>query len=403
MATNSSSRELIGKLEKGEIKLYQLDELLPAEAAEIRARFLEKSTGAKLQFIRSSSLTPEDAKGNIENMIGAVQVPLGIAGPLEIKGKNFRGKAFVPLATTEGALVASVNRGCSAISRSGGAKAEVIKAMQTRAPLFKAQDEESAAQLIKFVRNNFSLLKKTAEKTSSHLKLKEIECHCYDDLVWLRIKAETGNAMGMNMISIAAQAIGELIEKKVQGIKYLAVSGNLCTDKKPSYLTLKEGRGRYAIAEATIKGDIVRKVLKTTPQEMAKLNIYKNIIGSTLAGSYGMNAHFANVIAAIYLATGQDMAHVVEGSHGTTEMKVRGNDLNVKVTIPSIQAGTIGGGTKLPGQQESIRLMGINPASRNSANQLAEVIASAVLAGEISIMAALASGQLVDSHKRLNR
>ena len=410
MATNSSLRSnyrrVLEQLQQGKLKLYELEKFLSkSDAVKARASFAEKISGAQLHSLQSYTINPESIKGSIENMIGAVQVPVGIAGPLTIEGKFFKGKAVLPLATTEGALVASVNRGCTALNRSGGVKSRLVRTGQTRASLFEADDIDAALRLVNFAESNFSELKKTAEKGSRFLKLKAIKPYVAGRLVWLRMTADTSDAMGMNMISIASQQVGTHLEKKLRGVKYLSVSGNLCTDKKPSLLTLLEGRGRFVIAEATLPERVVKEVLKITPREMEKLNLYKNIIGSALAGSYGYNSHFANIVAALYLATGQDMAHVVEGSHGTTMMEMRGKNLNVSVTMPALQVGTVGGGTQLPAAQECIRLIGIKPSKKpgEAANQLAEVVAAAVLAGEISLLAAHASKQLVDAHRRLNR
>ena len=410
MATNSSlpkkAADVLAQLGRGEVKLHELEKLLPKGlAVRVRAAFAEKISGTQLHSLQSYTINPGSIKGNIENMIGAVQVPVGIAGPLSIEGKFFKGKALVPLATTEGALVASVNRGCTALNRSGGVKSRLVRTGQTRAPLFEADNIDAALRLADFSQANFAELKKVAEKGSRFLTLKAIQPYVAGRLVWLRMTADTGDAMGMNMISIAAQNVGMHVEKRIKGIRYLSVSGNLCTDKKPAALTLLEGRGRYVIAESTLSERVVREVLKTTPREMEKLNLYKNIIGSALAGSYGMNSHFANVVAALYLATGQDMAHVVEGSHGITQMEMHGKDIHVSVTLPAIQVGTMGGGTQLPTAQECMKLIGIKTSKKpgEAANQLAEVVASAVLAGEISLLAAHASKQLVDAHKRLNR
>ncbi|MBI3051974.1 hydroxymethylglutaryl-CoA reductase [Candidatus Woesearchaeota archaeon] len=358
---------------------------------------------ARLSAVRNHHLTAADVKGNIENMIGAVQVPVGVAGPLKVEGDYYKGNATIPLATTEGALVASVNRGCKAITLSGGAKVRIFKSGQTRAPLMEAESHEAACRLLSYLHGHYKAIRKIAESDSSHLRLQKIDAHLYDGLIWLKITADTDNAMGMNMISRAAEKICLHLEGKVQGVKYLAVSGNMCVDKKPSRMTLEEGRGKSVYAEATIKGSVVRQVLKTTPQAMEKLNTYKNIIASQLTGSYGMNAHFANVTAAIYLATGQDMAHVVEGSHGVTIMKAKGNSLHASVTLPAVQVGTIGGGTKLPAQRECIRLMGIKEREQNASRKLANIVAAAVLAGELSLMAAHATKDLVKAHMRLNR
>ncbi len=398
--------DILRGLKEGTIKIYELEKLLPRrEAIALRAEFLENITSADLKNIRSYTFDPESIKGNIENMIGAVQVPIGVAGPVAIKGDFFNGKALIPMATTEGALVASVSRGCKAINESGGATTRIVKIGQTRAPLFEAESEAVARNLTEFVERNFEALKKVAEAESKHLKLMQIVPYTYGKLVWLRMTADTGNAMGMNMISIAAQNAGRYIEEKVKGVKYLSTSGNLCVDKKPSALTLNEGRGRYVIAETMLTEKALKEILRTTSAEMERLNLYKNILSAKITGSYGENMHFANVIAATYLATGQDLGHVVEGSHGKTRMEAKGEDLYVSVTIPAIQVGTIGGGTKLPCQRECIKLTGIKESDVSGANasQLAEIIATAVLAGEISGLAAYETHQMVDAHKKLNR
>ncbi|MBI2133450.1 hydroxymethylglutaryl-CoA reductase [Candidatus Woesearchaeota archaeon] len=407
MATSSYSlKDILKQLAKGKIRLHELEQhMTRKEAALSRAKSIQKKTSISLSNISSFTIDAESTFGNIENMIGTVQVPVGIAGPVKINGGTFKGKAYIPLATTEGALVASVNRGCKAINLSGSATVRIIRKGQTRAPLMEAANNSSRERLLEYVTKSQSELKKIGESESRFLKIKGITPHTHRNLVWLRISADTGDAMGMNMISIAAQNICRHIEKKIRGSKYISVSGNLCIDKKPSELTLRHGRGRYVVAEATLKKNAIMNVLKTTAAEMEKINLYKNIIGSTIAGSYGMNAQFANVISAFYLATGQDIAHTVEGSHGITQMQAKGENLLVTVTIPAIQVGTVGGGTKLPCQKECISLTRIKDSKvpGNSADQLAEVTATAVLAGEISLMAALQSHQLVDAHKRLNR
>ncbi len=398
--------DILNGLREGTIRIYDLEKLVPKkEAVDIRAEFLEGITSSDLKNIRSYTFDPETVRGNIENMVGAVQVPIGIAGPVIIRGNYFNGKAFIPLATTEGALVASVNRGCKAINESGGARTRIIKTGQTRAPLFETESKDVAKNLTEYVEINFDALKKVAEAESRHLRLLQIMPYTYENLVWLRMIADTGDAMGMNMISIAAQNVGVYLEQNVKGIRYLSTSGNLCVDKKPSALTLNEGRGRYIIAETLLTEKALREILRTTSPEMEKLNLYKNILSAKITGSYGENMHFANIIAATYLATGQDLGHVVEGSHGKTRMEAKGEDLYVTVTIPAIQVGTIGGGTKLPCQRECIKLTGIKESTISGANasQLAEIIATAVLSGEISGLAAYETHEMVHAHKRLNR
>jgi hydroxymethylglutaryl-CoA reductase (NADPH) len=208
------------------------------------------------------------------------------------------------------------------------------------------------------------------------------------------------------MISLAAETIGSYIEKNIEGIEFISTSGNLCVDKKPSAINLIEGKGKSVVAEVNISREIVENYLKITSEKLIDLNYRKNILGSTLAGSYGFNAQFANVIAAMFIATGQDVAHVVEGANGFTTMEMEGDRLHVMVTLPSLQVGTVGGGTNLPTQKECLEILGChgsgNPPGAN-ASKLAEIIAVAVLAGEISLLGALAARHLVKSHMKLNR
>ncbi|MDY7081954.1 MAG: 3-hydroxy-3-methylglutaryl-CoA reductase, partial [Halobacteria archaeon] len=257
---------------------------------------LEEWTGANLDTIGNYDLDTERATDrNVENMVGAVQIPLGVAGPLEVNGEYAEGDYYVPLATTEGALVASTNRGCSAITSSGGANVRIFDDAMTRAPAFRVEDVKHAHEVVEWVDENFERLKEAAEETTNHGELLWIDPYVTGDSLYLRFGYDTKDAMGMNMATVAINAI--------------------------------EGRGKTVSADVMIPRNYVEETLKTTPEAIAEVNNRKTLVGSMRAGTLGGNAHAANVIASMYLATGQDEAHVVEGSSAITTASVRDDDL----------------------------------------------------------------------------
>lgn len=402
--------EVVKRLEKGELSFSKLEkELGNANLAALARRlFLEKKLGISLSSIASTILDFEELYGrNIENAIGAVQIPVGVAGPLRVNGDYAKGEFYIPLATTEGALVASVNRGCKAITLSGGARVKIIRDGMTRAPLLWTPSVDEAGRLVEWVKENFQSLKEAAESTTRHGKLLEIQPFQVGNLVWLRFVYHTGDAMGMNMATIASEAVCNYILDNYPGeARCVALSGNMCVDKKPSCMNKLLGRGKYVIAEALIKRDVAEKVLKARPEDIHYVNTAKNLMGSAAAGSLSFNAHYANIIAAIFLATGQDAAQVVESSMGYTWTEVRDGHLYISITLPSLEVGTVGGGTRLPTQREALALMGVagggDPPGSN-ARKFAEIVAAAVLAGELNLLAALAAGHLARAHKALGR
>jgi hydroxymethylglutaryl-CoA reductase (NADPH) len=337
--------------------------------------------------------------GNIENMIGYTRVPLGQAGLIKIFNSQFSNfKEYnLPLATTEGALVASVNRGCKATRLSDGIQVIVENVGVTRGPVFRVKNLAEGKKLIAWTKANFKLVQLAAAKTSSHLKLLDFKPQLLGKNVWLRFSFDTGEAMGMNMATIATEAIVKLIKKKLN-IDCVALSGNYCVDKKPSWLNFVEGRGKKVWAEAVIKREVVKEVLKTTPEKIAEVVQKKQWSGSIMSGSIGANGHFANIAAALFLATGQDMAHAVEASMGVTTAELENNDLYFSVYLPDLMVGTVGGGTRLESPQQALKILG-NP----TAMELAGIIGGAVLAGELSLTAALASGELAKAHQKLGR
>jgi len=401
--------EIVEKVIKGEIDLHEIDNFLEANAAMVARRLaLEKITNSKLPSIGSTIIDYEEIKNkNAENVIGGIQVPLGIIGPLKINGDYAKGDFYVPLATTEGALIASVNRGAKAITKSGGAKVKIIFDGMARAPVFKLSSIEDVAEFLQWIKNNFQRIKEVTESTTSHGRLMNVEPYVLGNNVWLRFVYETGDAMGMNMATIATEKACELIEKEFGKAECVAVSGNMCSDKKQSQVNSLHGRGKTVVAEVLIPQDIVKSVLKSDVNLIHEVNLRKNWLGGARAGTiFQFNAHFANVVAAIFIATGQDVAQVVESSSGYTWTEVRDNSLYLSVTLTSLEVGTVGGGTRLPTQKEALSIMGVagpgNPPGSN-AKKFAEIIAATVLSGELNLLAALANKELGKAHMRLGR
>ncbi len=398
---------IVQKLVKGELKLHQID-LPAARAVELRTIAIEKLTGASLDELRNYTIDPELAsQRNIENMIGAVQVPVGIAGPLRVNGEYAMGDFYVPLATTEGALVASASRGCKAVTSSGGATVRILKDEMTRAPVFRVRGIVEARRVIEWVSKseNFENLRAAVKETTKHGELLRIDPYVVGDSIYLRCAFDTKDALGMNMVTIAADRLADIIQEALD-ITMVALSGNMCVDKKPAAINLIEGRGKSVVAEAILPRSTVEEELKTTPEMMTEVHYRKNIMGSIKAGALGFNAHAANIVAAIFIATGQDAAHVVEGANAITSFQMRGEEVYASVTMPSLQVGTVGGGTRVEPQKECLSILGVagggDPPGAN-AKKFAEIVCSAVLAGEISLVAALAARHLARAHATLGR
>lgn len=345
--------------------------------------------------------TEQIGKKNCENLIGSVEIPVGIAGPVDIKFAEtlHATSILIPLATTEGALVASINRGCKFINQAGGAAVFVKKVGMTRSPVFRCQDGKSALEFTTWVDKNISQIKTLAESTSSHLKYLSHTSWIRGNLVFVRFNFDTEEAMGMNMLTIALQATWDKLlreEKQLQNIKLLSISGNVCTDKKDSAINKILGRGYWAQAEVKISHQDLDTEL------IYKTHVAKNLVGSNVASSLSQNMQVANAVAALYLATGQDMAHVVEGSQASTYLDLDADkNLYISVTMPNINVGVVGGGTYLSAQTQARNLIFRNKII--DARSLAAVTAVAALAGEISGLAALANNTLAKAHAKLGR
>ncbi|KAJ2760513.1 3-hydroxy-3-methylglutaryl-coenzyme A (HMG-CoA) reductase isozyme, partial [Coemansia nantahalensis] len=343
-----------------------------------------------------------------ENVIGVMPLPVGVAGPIRIDGQELH----IPMATTEGALVASTSRGCKAITLGGGASTVLTRDAMTRGPCLQMPSAVRAGELKAWLESASGMeeVRSAFQSTSRFARLLELKVALAGRLVYVRFTTFTGDAMGMNMISKGCEQALRFIRTRFEDCQVIAVSGNYCTDKKPAAINWISGRGKSVVAEAVIPGAVVEKVLKTTVADLVRLNISKNLIGSAMAGAMGgFNAHAANTLTAVFLATGQDPAQNVESSNCITLMEPEngGRDLRISCTMPCIEVGTIGGGTSLPPQAACLEMLGCRGPHRDTpganAQRLARIICAAVMAGELSLCAALASGDLVKSHIALNR
>ena len=344
-----------------------------------------------------------------ENVIGYVPVPLGVAGPMKINGKTY----YVPMATTEGCLVASTNRGCRALTESGGVKTSVYSDGMTRGPVIHFPTAIRAVEAMQWLQkeNNFIKMKEAFDSTSRFARLQRIHPRIAGRYLYLRFVATTGDAMGMNMLSIATESALLVLSQVFSDIEASCLSGNFCADKKSAAVNWIEGRGKSVVSEAVVPGKVIRDTLKTTARALQQFNISKNLIGSAVAGSMGgNNAHAANMVAAMFIACGQDPAQTVSSSNCITLMEahgIDGQDLLVSCTMPSIEIGTVGGGTVLSAQSACLDLLGVKGSSQDksatNSTEFASIVCATVLAGELSLMSALATGHLVRSHIKHNR
>ncbi|OOF97693.1 hypothetical protein ASPCADRAFT_204999 [Aspergillus carbonarius ITEM 5010] len=342
-----------------------------------------------------------------ENVVGYMPVPVGFAGPIIIDGKSY----FIPMATTEGVLVASASRGSKAINAGGGAVTMLTADGMTRGPCvsFLTLQRAGAAKIWLDSEQGQITMKKAFNSTTRFGRLQSMTTAIAGTNLYVRFKTTTGDAMGMNMISKGVEYALEVMKTAgFEDMKIITLSGNFCADKKPAAINWIEGRGKSVVAEAIIPGDVVKSVLKSDVDSMVELNVAKNMIGSAMAGSIGgFNAHAANMVAAIFIATGQDPAQVIESSNCITIMKNLHGSLQISVSMPSIEVGTLGGGTILEPQSAMLDTLGIrgpHPTEPGAnARQLARIIAAATLAAELSLCAALAAGHLVKAHMQHNR
>ena len=411
-----TDEEVMLLIDSKDIKSYDLEKILdnPLRGVEVRRKYLLKQDHLKhISNLEALPYLDYDYKlvmgACAESVIGYMTIPCGTVGPLKLDGKVYT----VPMATTEGCLIASTNRGCSALNQAGGVTSYIDKDAMTRAPILEFSGIVQASEAKEWMETpeNFEQMKHWFESTSRFAKLKGVEVKMASKTLYVRFVASTGDAMGMNMISKATEHTLKEVSCIFPDMQVISLSGNMCTDKKPSAINWTQGRGKSVSCEATIPAHVIEKTLKTTTERLVNNHIKKNYIGSAMAGSIGgFNAHAANIVTAIFIATGQDVAQTVEGSNCLTKMEGCGldnRDLYISVTMPSIEVGTVGGGTVLPAQKSCLNMLGVQGSHADQPGQnartLARVIAATVLAGELSLMSALTEGHLVKSHLRHNR
>ena len=341
-------------------------------------------------------------QGNIENFIGLLRMPLGLAGPLRVNGLAAKGDYWIPLATTEAALVASYHRGCRILTAAGGCSAMVLYESLSRAPAFVFETAGDACQFVVWALSRFEEFQKIAATTTSHGKLVDVGCTVEGNHVYLNFEFTTGDASGQNMVTLATQAVCDeiLATTPMPPLRYY-VESNLSGDKKASARAFTSARGKKVTAEVKLSAELISKHLHATPEAM--VDYWRmSAIGGVLSGTLGIQGHFANGLAALYLATGQDAACVAESATGVTRFEVTPDGgLYASVTLPGIMVGTVGGGTGLPTQKACLELMGL--AGTGNARALAEVCAGLLFAGELSIIAALSAGHFSRAHRKLAR
>ncbi|TDL24659.1 hypothetical protein BD410DRAFT_719028 [Rickenella mellea] len=398
----------------GKIQAYALEKMLGDLERAVRIRRALISRASKTKTLEDSDIPMKDyayervVGACCENVIGYMPLPLGIAGPLKVDGELYP----IPMATAEGTLVASTSRGCKALNAGGGVTTVLTADAMTRGPAIDFPSLVMAADAKAWIESEdgSTVLRDAFEATSRFARLQRLKCALAGRTLFIRFATSTGDAMGMNMISKGTEAALGALRERFPAMAVLALSGNYCTDKKPAAINWIEGRGKSVVAEAVVPGKIVKSVLKTTVADLCNLNIKKNLVGSAMAGSIGgFNAHAANILTAMFLATGQDPAQNVESSNCMTLMEPtnNGEDLLMTVTMPSIEVGTVGGGTVLAPQQAVLEMLGLRGAHPThpgqNAQRLARIIAAAVMAGELSLLSALAAGHLVRAHLAHNR
>jgi len=410
-----SNEEIADLVVKNDIRDHELEKRLdPFRAVDVRriacnAKLSALGHGSALDKLPSEpSLDYGRVHGaNCEIVVGYVPLPVGLVGPLTLNNES----VFVPMATTEGCLVASTNRGAKAISQGSGASAVIVRDGITRAPCVRMESATEAAHLKIWCEKpeNFAKLKTAFESTTSFGKLRGCHPTVAGKNVYVRLVCFAGDAMGMNMVSKGSLAVIELLQQEFPSLKLVALSGNMCTDKKAAATNWIEGRGKSVVVEATIPKEVVRATLKTTVKAICETNVNKNLIGSAMAATVGgFNAHASNMVSAVFLATGQDPAQNVESSNCITlmEEEEETGDLWISCTMPSIEVGTVGGGTSLPAQAaclDAIGCRGGGATPGENAQKLAMVVAATVMAGELSLLAALAANTLVAAHMQHNR
>lgn len=370
------------------------------EAAAKRRAFIEEQTGTRLEHTGQYSFDPAILPGNIENFSGVVQMPIGFAGPVLVNGEHAQGEFYVPMATTEGTLVASYNRGMRLTREAGGITTTVVDDAMQRAPVFIFPSAREAREFGTWISENFSEIKAAAETTTSSGKLRNIEQYPASRMLYLRFNYTTGDAAGQNMVGKATLAACHWISKNYNHPEYY-LSGNMDTDKKHSHLNTLHTRGKRVIAEITIPDALLRERMRVSAAQMFATRRVSQF-GALLAGAVFNSVHPANGIASMFIATGQDEANVAESHAALTYAEITpSGDYYYSITLPSLIVATYGGGTGLATQRECLEVLGCYGAGK--ARKLAEIVAATVLCGEVSLGAAVVAEEWVSSHDTYGR
>jgi len=380
---------------------YDKEDNYNPEIIKKRQKFIESTRGVNLEHITTYSFDPETTQGNIENFTGVAQIPIGFAGPIQINGEHAKSEYLIPLATTEGTLVASYNRGIKVLNLSGGVTCTVSDDRMQRAPVFIFDSAREARAFRDWVNDNIGGIREIAEATSSVAKLLDIDIFLSNKFAYLRFNYATGDAAGQNMVGRATFAASSWMLDRTDTVRSFFLESNLATDKKHSQINLLRTRGKRVTAEAVVDREVLVQHLRVEPES---LNYHMQVanVGAFLSGANNNGAHSPNGITAMFIATGQDVANVAESSSGIlyTELTPEGN-LYMSLTIPSLIVATYGGGTGLATQRECLEIL--DCFGRGKVKKLAEIVAGVALAGEVSLGAAISSLDWVSSHESYGR
>jgi hydroxymethylglutaryl-CoA reductase (NADPH) len=380
----------------------RLDGDYTREAGDARREFLREETGVDLEHVSSYSFDPDVASGNVENFTGVAQVPIGLAGPLLVDGEHAKGEFYVPLATAEGTLVASYNRGMRLLHEAGGVKTTILDDRMQRAPAFLFRSAREAREFGDWLEDHFAELKQAAETTTRSGKLQDVEQYLASRIVFTRFNYTTGDAAGQNLTGKATQAACDWIQANYsEGLEGYFLESNFATDKKSSQVNILRTRGKRVVAEATLPKGLIAELMHADVDLLWRARLVSNL-GGFMSGVNNNGAHSANGITAMFIATGQDVANVAESSAALNFSEVLPNgDYYVSVTIPSLIVATYGGGTGLPTQRECLELLGCY--GKGKVQKLAEIVAATVLCGELSLGSAIVAEEWVKSHDLFGR
>lgn len=366
-----------------------------------RQKFIEEETGTKLTHVTASSFDPAILEGNIENPVGVAQVPIGLAGPLLVNGEHAEGTFYVPMASTEGTLVASYSRGMRLLAECGGVKTTIIERFMQRAPVFHFANAQDARNFGAWLSEHEDQVRQAAEATTSVGRLSHIEQYGVGPMRYLRFNYTTGDAAGQNMAGKATFAACNWIKENYSAETRFTLSGAIDTDKKHSQINTLHSRGARVVAEVTIPNTILRDIMRADTRALFRAR-QVSTTGGLLAGTSNNGLHAANGLAALFIATGQDAANVAESQAGITYVDLKENDdLYWSITLPSLIVATYGGGTGLATQKECLDMLGCY--GKGKVEKFAEICAATVLAGELSLASAVVAGDWVESHDKYGR